>query len=194
MDLISAFTTVVSLIGQFRSARSGSADADFNEFMIWLVEVNHSELKTLVEQNSRAVIGIKALLNEQYEVFHERLEMLDSALAAYSSSLPGFSDVTEGLKPQSAISDQALKILQEFDSSGASKFIVEDSLDDIAALLYLDADGGIAIEDARFLEDDLNTLVNLELLRHRYNSRGTVTYHITRVATRFAAMGRISST
>ncbi len=191
MDLISAFTTVVSLIGQFRSERSGLAAADFNEFLIWLAEANHSELKTLVEQNSRKVIGIKALLNEQYEVFHERLEMLDSALAAYASSLPGFSDLTEGLKPQAAISDQALKILQEFDSSGASKFIVEDSLDDIVALLYLDADDGIAIEDVRFLEDDLNTLVNLQLLRHGHNSRGEVIYHLTRAASSLVLGGKV---
>jgi hypothetical protein len=194
MELIPSFITVVGLIGQFRAERSGLADADFNEFMIWLVDANHVELKVLVEQNPRTVIGIKALLNERHKVFRKRLEMLDSALAAYSSSLPGFSDLTEGLNPQSAISDQALNILQEFDASGGSKFIVADSNDELAALLYLDADDGIGIEDARFLEEDLNTLVDLKLLRVENPSSGEAIYHLTRAATRFAAMGRISST
>ncbi|MDO8345863.1 MAG: hypothetical protein Q7T48_21875 [Cellvibrio sp.] len=191
MELIPSFITVVSLIGQFRAERSGLAGADFNEFMIWLVDANQVELKVLVEQNPRTVIGIKALLNEQNKVFRKRLEMLDSALAAYSSSLPGFSDLTDGLSPQSAISDQALNILQEFDASGGSKFIVADSNDELAALLYLDADDGIGIEDARFLQEDLNTLVNLKLLRHGYNSRGEAIYHLTRTASRLVLKSNI---
>lgn len=51
--MVAEFATVVGLISQFRSERAGQAQADFNEFITWLMETNHSELKANLELNTR---------------------------------------------------------------------------------------------------------------------------------------------
>lgn len=176
-----AFATLVSLIGQFRSERAGAKQADFNEFMAWLVETNHDELKHLVEQNSRTVIGIKALLNEQYDAFSRKLEILDNTLATYASSLSGFSELTDALRSGAKLSEQALSILRQIESSGASK-VIESQTHAGISLIYIGAQGAVEIDEPRFLEDDLNTLVDLQLLRPSIGSNGSNLYIFTRAA------------
>lgn len=180
-----AFATFVSLIGQFRAERSGANQVDFNEFMAWLVETNHEELKSLVEQNSRTVIGIKALLNEQYDAFSKKLELLDGTLATYASSISGFDELADSLKSGARLSQQALSILRQIESSGANK-IIESRTHSGLSLVYIGAQGTVEIEDPRFLEDDLNTLVDLQLLRPSIGSNGSNIYIFTRAASELA--------
>ena len=46
----------------------------------------------------------------------------------------------------------------------------------------MDGDGMIEIEEQRFVDDDLNQLVDLSLLRGDYNSQGGRVFYITRAA------------
>jgi hypothetical protein len=176
-----AFATIISLIGQFRSERSSSKDAEFNDFLTWLVEAKHDEIKKLVENNTEASRGIKLLLEEKYNSLMEKLETLDKTLASYSSHISGFSDITLALKPKSILSDQAFSILKQFEESGASE-LLEDKVYGGTLLMYIDGNGNMEIENPRFLEDDLRTLVELGLLRHNYNPKGKNIYIFTRKA------------
>ena len=192
MDPLSAamaFGQVVGLIGQFRSERASAKQADFNDFLEWLVETNQAELKTLVERNAELTSGIQTLLTEQYEALLEKLESLDGALAHFASGLPGFADVAFALRPQSRISEQAWSILRQFEASGASK-ILKVKMDHGPALLYVDGRGrDVNIDDVRFLEDDLWTLVELRLLRTDYTSKGENLYVFTRAASDLVRVG-----
>lgn len=185
-----AFATLVSLIGQFRAERSGAKQADFNEFMSWLVETNHEELKGLLEQNARTVISIKALLNEQYDAFSRKLELLDDTLTGYASGISGFSELTDALKSNARLSPQALSILRQFESSGASK-IIESLTHAGLSLSYIGARGEIEIDDPRFIEDDLNILVDLQLLRPAIASNGSNMYIFTRAASELVNSNRL---
>jgi hypothetical protein len=180
LSVATAFATVVSLIGQFRAERGDSRRADFNEFMAWLVKTNHEEVKELLESNAQTTDGIKDLLGEQHEALMGKLEVLDNTLASYASGIPGFSNLTRGLKAEAVLSHQALSILKQLELSGASKLIEIRTFD--GTLLILDTSGEVEIDDPRFLEDDLRTLVEVGLLRHEYNSEGNNLYIFTRAA------------
>ena len=67
MDPISAataFATIVSLLADFVAHRGAAEGKSFDEFMAWLSEQRHDEIKALLEQNTSTTIGIKALLGE----------------------------------------------------------------------------------------------------------------------------------
>jgi len=182
-----AFATIVSLIAQFRAEHGASAATEADEFMSWLAENRHSEIKELLELNTGATIGIKALLSVNQTELIEKLEQLDSALAIYASSLPEFVGLAATLRPNSTLSDQALSILNQLEKSGGSK-ILEMHANGFIILKILDGSGGsIEADDLRFIEDDLKTLVEFGLLRHDYNSSGNNLYLLTRAASKFVA-------
>jgi len=181
------FATVVSLIAQFRAERGASAITETGEFMSWLAENRHLDIVKLLELNTSTTISIKALLAVNQKELMQKLEQLDSALAIYASSLPEFADLATSLRPNTALSDQALSILSQLDKSGGSK-IMEMHMRDFIILQIMDGSGGnIEADDQRFIEDDLKTLVESGLLRHDVNSSNNNLYLLTRTASKFVA-------
>jgi hypothetical protein len=182
MPIIESFATIVALLGQFKSEKGAAELSDFNDFMDWLIKTNHQEIKDLLTINTKATIGIKAILNQDREILFAHLDKIDKALASFSSGIEGFSDLAFGIKPNSCISEQALEILKQFDKSGASK-VLEHKSQGGSIYFYLDGPGGsMEISDPRFAEDDFNTLMKLGLLRHDFNSKGANMYLYTRLA------------
>jgi hypothetical protein len=183
VSVATAFASVIGLLGQFQASRGSKDQADFNEFLQWLVDSNHDEVKSLIESNTRTAIGIKALLNQNQDILVQKLDALDSALSAYGSLIPGFSDISSGVHPGGGqLSKQAKEILSQFQVSGASKILELHTYDGVD-LMYLDGrDGAMDISDPRFLEDDLKTLVELGLLRQDFNDNGRSLYIFTRAA------------
>lgn len=182
VTLSSAFTSVVGLIGQFKSGRDAASGSDFNDFMTWLVKSNHHEIKSLIEANHATTVGIKAVLGQQSDQLNEALSKIDAAVAAFACTLEGFSDISAGLNPGAKLSPQALEILQQYEDSGASKTL-ELKLQAHTLLHPLDGTGGsFEISDPRFLQDDLNTLLELRLLTLSHNGKGERLFHFTRSA------------
>jgi len=181
------FATVVSLIAQFRAERGASAITETGEFTSWLAENRHLDIVKLLELNTSTTISIKALLAVNQKELMQKLEQLDSALAIYASSLPEFADLATSLRPNTALSDQALSILSQLDKSGGSK-IMEMHMRDFIILQIMDGSGGnIEADDQRFIEDDLKTLVESGLLRKDINSSNNNVYFFTRAASKFVA-------
>ena len=186
ITIATSFASIVSLIGQYRSERGAKEKADFNEFIQWLQETQHQDLKELLEINTKATISIKALLNEDRELLLAKIDDLDSALASYASKFEGFSELASAIKPEVVLSAQALSILRQFEASGGSKMIQLKSLGPVQ-YLFLDGNGQLEIDEPRFIEDDINTLIELGLLRQDYNRKGGSLYVYTRAASKLVA-------
>jgi len=180
-----AFATIISLIGQFRTEHSSQETVNEQQFLEWLENSHHNDLKKLLELNTTATIGIKALLNEDREIVLEKLENIDNILASFASGVTGLSNIAEAINPEAIISNQALSILSQVEASNGSKFLELHSFGGMK-LLILDGNGGnIDIIDPRFLSDDLFRLVELKLLRQELNSKGDNLYIFTRAASMF---------
>jgi hypothetical protein len=189
MDLLTsatAFATIINLVGQFRSEIGNKNTADFNEFLTWLIKTNHHDIKTLIENNSKTTIGIKAMLNEQHETVLSQLQSINEALITFSSQFPALNEVANGINPNLALSDQSMSILRQFEETGCSEVLESDG-----TLHILDGPlGRMSVEVPRFLKDDLKKLVDLQLLRVRNSTQGKQIYMITRAASQFVLSTR----
>lgn len=181
-----SFATIVSLLGQYRAEKGNQAKLEYEDFMEWLVTTNHTEIKSLLELNTKATISIKALLNQDHKIFKQKLDKIDSALTSFASAIDGFSELANSVNPNAVLSEQALSILKQFQESGASKAL-ELKVMGGPQYLFIDADGGLEMSEPRFISDDFYILIELGLLRQDYNSKGDNLYVFTRAAERLVS-------
>lgn len=182
LSLTASLATVVGLVSDFVSHRKLAKAEDYDEFLQWLEEHRHSEIVGLLQQQSSTTISIKALLAQDREELRERLALLDGTIAAAASAVEGLQGVVEAVRPGASLSGQSLDILKQFRHVNASKATPTQTIGE-KGLLFLDGMGGmLCISDARFLEDDLQTLVDAGLLRLTVGSAGNLIYMYTRRA------------
>lgn len=180
----SAFATVVGLIGQYRSERSGSKSADFEDFQLWLESNNHQKVLDSLDGNLNAINGIKELIQEDKDTILKRLESLNDALAGFASNIQGFAQIAEAINPEAVLSSQAVSILKQFESNGSSKILEAHSMGGMS-FMFLDGNRGeLNFDEDQFIEDDLATLCELGLLRQDYNSQGRTMFRYTRRASK----------
>jgi len=181
-----SFATIVSLLADFVAHRGANEGKSFDEFMAWLSEQRHDEIKSLLELNTNTTIGIKALLGESQKEILERLQSLDRSMATFAAGFDAYRGLAEAARPRSALSAQAISLLKQFYDSGASKVLQTKCLSG-TALHVVDGPSNASLEfsDPRFLNDDLTTLVELGLLDLDYNGRGERLFVFKRSAARF---------
>lgn len=179
--MIAEFATIVGLIVQYRSERGNQAQLEYHDFMEWLANANHTEVKDLLDLNVNATISIKTLLNQDHKIFNEKLDKIDTALTAFVSTLEGFSSLAQAINPNNTLSEQAINILKQFQKSGASQMLEHRALDDLE-YLFLGVGSYLEISEQRFVEDDLQILIKYGLLRQDFNSSGKNLYTFTRAA------------
>jgi len=184
--LAESFATIVGLLNQYRSEKGSQSQLEYNDFMEWLAKANHTETKGLLELNTNATIYIKSLLNQDHKIFKEKLDKIDKAITAFASTIDGFDALAQSINPDAALSPQAISILQQFQESGATK-VLELKMMGGTQYMFLETSGSLDIEEPRFVEDDLQILLELGLLRHDYNGKGENLYIFTRAASNLVA-------
>lgn len=152
------------------------------DFQQWLEDSHQNDIKALLDQQSKMVEGIKIMLAEDRDIFLEKIQSINKALIAYSSPINGLSQIAEALSPNFCLSDQAISIIKQFEDAEASKALDHKTRAGLN-LIFIDGKcGSIDITEQRFLESDLNQLVNLRLLIHSLSPKGSNLYTITREA------------
>ena len=184
--MIIEFATIVGLLGQYNSQKGGRNQLEYNDFMQWLAEANHAEVKSLLEINTDATIYIKALLNQDHKIFQRKLDKIEAAITAFASTIDGFDSLAKAINPGSVLSEQAIGILRQLHQSGASK-VLEVKLMGGTKYIFVEKNGFLDISEPTFVEDDLRTLFEYGLLRHDFNSKGDNLYIITRAAARLVS-------
>ncbi len=186
--LATSFATIVSLLGTYKAEGRAIEGDEFQDFMQWLIETNHADIKNLLEINTQATIGIKALLNQDRELLFQKLGAIDEVLSLIASRIDGFGEVTTALHPNIEISEQAVSVLRQLVDSEGDKFLKSGAIGRGPIFLILGGKGGqIEYTESQFIEDDLNTLINIGLLNQDYNSKGDPLYVVTRAAVKFLA-------
>lgn len=184
ITLSTAFATIVSLVADFNSSRTGTAAASVEHFKSWLTENRHQDVVDALERNAATLISVKTLLFEDRMSLSEQLRTLDEQLARIASGLQLFRPLSRAIHPGVELSDQAIDLLEQLDASSASKFLKSHSLSG-TRLLMIDGTGasGIKLNEPRFLESDLDTLLQLRLIKHiATNSNRDPVYAFTRAA------------
>ena len=190
LDGASAFATIVGLIINFVTERRSRESHDIDDFYSWLKEHGHDDMQHKIESNQITAVSIKALLTESKETMQQRFSELDEALVLMAGRMEGLQEVAKAIKPNSVLSDQALEILRQLEKKGASGFY-EIPMSGDQLCLQVNEGGHLSYDDRRFIEDDLETLVELGFLTKMRTSTGGNKYRFRRIAAKFLALNGV---
>ncbi|MGO1296347.1 MAG: hypothetical protein ACTMIA_03435 [Vibrio sp.] len=185
MEAFGSLATIIGLICNFKSERRASSDDEYKEFVEWLDTKRHKSVLSEIDSNHLLSLSIKSLLNQNHEVVIEKLSGLDRSLIQLASQIDGLKEVANAIDPNTELSAQAISIIKQFMKSEGSFFLEMKML---GGTLYhiMDGNGGMLdYDEPRFLDDDLNQLCNLGLLRLDYNPKNERLFRITRATTRY---------
>ena len=182
ISIAMTFATIVSLMADFVSHLGTDESKNFDSFMSWLAEQRHDEVRQLLQSNQSTIVSIKALLGESRQEILSRLNALDKKLATVASGVSEYSGIAHVAHPTSALSEQAISVLEQFYDANASA-ILEIKMHGGIMLAFTDGDGGrVRYTEPRFIEDDLTTLLGLGLLDLDYNRKGDRVFKFKRTA------------
>lgn len=184
LSLASSFASIVGLIGMFKQERKEKGAADKNDFLQWLESHNFEEYAKMISSSSEALREIDKVLSDNHEVIVSKLQKIDNILSTLAKNMDLLGGLAESMYHSPSISDQAIDILRQLVYSTSSDFMKFKLGPDTVALNLMQG-GHIAFKERRFIDDDLDTLVNCRLLRLSYGSQGSEIYSITRDAAMF---------
>lgn len=180
--MVAEFATIVGLLSAFSSGRTGSKQIELSEFLVWLAEHNHEDIKQAIEANQATTVSIKDILNRGLVDVHEKLDAISERLAILASR----SDGVEALAlayVQESISDQAIEILKLMEENNSEYFLLSNAIS-AKQRIVLSPGPNYLCNETRFFQDDLQLMVGLGLLVVRHNSRGDPVYYYTRAASK----------
>ncbi|MFV0543660.1 MAG: hypothetical protein ACK5L8_08245 [Marinicella pacifica] len=177
------FTLLISLapyLINYAQEKREQSKYSLEDFQDWLKENNNEILKYL-ENNQSALIGIKAILNENHDTVLSEFENLKRILAASLTTSKVGSDLVSAIDPSIALPEQAIDILKQMNKDNVTSFLELHHLGG-KKFIYMGApkSGNIEIIDERFIDDDLDNLVELGFLSMKYNDQGKRLFTITR--------------
>ena len=179
LALTGAFATIVGLLANFKSERSS---ANLEEFMSWLREQHQEKLAQAIGQNKELASELASLLATKHEELVARLSSLNEQIARVAGQIEGFSGIARLLGQQPALSQQARSVLKQIVESGAN-FVMEHKLSTGKPTEFIfmgGAAGQVQYGEPKFINEDLELLVTMGLLRLELTSKGTRKFSPTR--------------
>ncbi|MEL0620482.1 hypothetical protein [Psychrobacter proteolyticus] len=179
-----AFATIVGLLATFQSGREGKRDIE--EFKHWLEENNHSNMVSIIENNQNIQQQLTAFMNQNHDQVMSQLATLNDLMVSIASHIQGLGNIASSFAPNSGLSEQAVDVLRQFVESGSVRIlhIQTQSYEGVDNIYSLD-NGGIEYSEPRFIETDIDSLVNAGLITMTKGNNGGGIYRITRQAVSF---------
>jgi hypothetical protein len=177
-----SFATIVGLLSNFKSERSGT---QLSEFIEWLKEKRHDDVAQSIEHNQMLAVQLKSILALNHQELVQRLDSLDAVLASVASHVETFSNLATTIRQDSVLSEQAISIVRQFADSGANEMWEQKYIGG-TRYHFISGTGSLEVQEPRFIEDDLNTLIELGIFRLDYGGKGTRRFIITRQAVQLA--------
>ena len=180
----STFATIVSLLRMFKQERGDREKLTHQQFMEWIEYHRHEELKSLFANSAALRSEIDALLRSDHAEMAQKLDRIQEGVVELLGRVDLFRGLAMIVAPNAGVSEQSMFILREFVASGDDKFYCIGCPHG-RFVLQLGRRGRIEIAEPRFVRDDLDQLVGLQLLTMGYSSNGDPVYRITRAAVNF---------
>ena len=177
ITLANSFATIVGLLVTFQSSKE---DADTVDFMEWLRENNHSNTAAIIENNTELQKQLSVFMSQNHNDIISQLSTLNDSMVSLASHMYGISGIASKFNDSCGLSDQALSVLREFENSGGEYIWKLKSLG--GTEYSIDASQNLNISEPRFIEDDLKTMTELNLLTHEITNQDYHRYRITRYA------------
>lgn len=174
---------IVGLLAAFVTGRQGSKLLEYSDFLQWLTEHDHAELRSAIEQNSATTISIKAILNQGLDEVNGKLDRISEKIGILVSRSDGVEQLAVAYA-KTSLSDQVIEILTLMEESGSDHFLLSREVGVNAQRIILSPGPNYVCKEARFFRDDLSLMVELGLLLEKHNSKGEPMYYFTRAASK----------
>lgn len=184
--MIAEFATIVGLLSTFSSGRQSDRLLTIAEFLQWLTEHNHLEVRELIERNQSTSISIGTLLKSGVEDISKMLNGISEQIAVLSTRSVGVEQLALAFAKES-ISSQAIEILTVMEENKTEFFLISQEMASGAQRLVLAPGPNYLCKESRFFKDDLTLMLSLGLLIQDFNSSGKPMYYITRAASKLVA-------
>lgn len=184
MDPLTSFVTIVSLYAAFESSRQGRKD--IKEFKDWLNENNYAYMTAIIDNNESLQQDLTLLMNQNHNQLMGQLSILNNHIISIASRMKGLDKIASSFNINKGLSDQAVDVLRQFVESDSARMIhIQtwnfEGLDNIYSL----DNGGVEYSEPRFIEDDVDNLVDAGLITKTLGKNGGFIYKITRQAVQF---------
>jgi hypothetical protein len=202
ISFLTGFVTLVSLLGQYvgelrhtANAREKETAATIDHYKEWLRRENHEELVTLLESNASVSAAISDILKGNQVELLGAINKLERLIADVAMKVDALAPLAKAIPHQALLSPQAISILEQFEQSGAAKFVAltrqpdattnEGRMNTASTLTPMGSGQNFTVSDQRLLNDDLDQLVEFGLLTPSQNKSGDRLFGITRAAVDF---------
>lgn len=186
MDTISLTSFLLTGFALWRQETSNSDTSDFIRY------IKDEALPTFEQQltdNHELLDATNKLVLEDTRKIKQGIDELNQLILEMAARGEVFSGFVHALGYEPKLSKQGISILKQFLESGASElreFRNADSAMPTSRYILLGVQADLRIDDAQFIDDDFDTLVEMGLLRDiGTDNRGNRKYKITRQAQRF---------
>lgn len=190
MDANTIATTLATLVGlicNFRQERGARQDATHNDFMEWLSSHRHNELKDLIANTYHLQSEVDNLLRADHVRLLHEVERANRVLADVLGRLDDFRGIVQVMRPEAAVSEQAVAFLRCALESGYGGIGMQRQKEGAAIFCfrYGEYGPGIPQSDPLFAEDDLNTLAEFGFLQLATSGGNLSWYKVTRAGSEF---------
>lgn len=172
---IADLATLVGLICTWKQERGSIHGDKFDDYMVWLANHNFQELRDRIFDSEELQRELAQLLRTDVGELSAKLDTIMQAISAVSQKIDGFSQISERLSAATdLLSQQACRVLKTFAAfDTAERLIVahHQTLDGSSWELHLSPGVGVFFPDqTRFVANDIDLLVHLNLLQHIQNT------------------------
>ncbi len=181
--MIAEFAQIVGLLAAFTAGRQSGEMVTDIEFLKYLTEHGHEELRKSIEQNQNTTISIKALLNYRLDDVNKKLNGISDRLAILLTRSEGMEELAIAYATNS-LSDQSIELLSLMEENETEWFLLSKETGTKDQRLMLSSGPNYICKETRFFKDDLSLMVNLNLLVQDHNSKGEPMYYFTRAASK----------
>lgn len=183
MDPLTSFVTIVGLLASFQSGRDGKKDLE--SFKQWLSANNHDNMISIINSNRELQQGLMLFMNQNHEQVMSQLFTINDLLTKVSSNIEGLGLVAASLDAKNGLSDQAIDVLRQFVNSGGAEMLRSRTIGGHKPVHYTLVNGDTDYEEIRFIEADIDSLVEAKLITLTHSRNNTAIYKITRQAVTF---------
>lgn len=181
ITLANSFATIVGLLVTFQSTRD---QANINEFLEWLRENNNANTAEIIENNIELQRQLSAFISQNHDEVISQLSTLNNLMVSIASRIDGLSGLASKFNDTHGLSDQAINVLRQFVNSKSKSIYRVETIDGEVNYLLM-SDGNIEYDDSRFIDADVQSLVDNKLITKKALSSSDFSYGITRQAVVF---------
>ena len=181
ITLANSFATIVGLLVSFQSIRD---EANISDFLEWLRENNNANTANIIENDIELQRQLSAFISQNHDEVMSQLSTLNNLMISIASRINGLSGLASSFENNNGLSDQAISVLRQFVNSNSKSIYRFETIDGEVHYLLM-SDGNIKYDDDRFIDADVQSLVDSKLITKKSLSSNEYSYGITRQAVAF---------